>query len=98
VYLVLVVLKRDMEKLMRMLSLHTTLIAGAFMALGMAQGGQAMAGQSGFCLTGTVSTSQSRIDCAGRWVAADGTRLGPQYDPRNTPHTPHPSYSHTGST
>ncbi|MDQ7017596.1 MAG: hypothetical protein Q9M33_00415 [Robiginitomaculum sp.] len=83
---------------MRMLSLHTTLIAGAFLALGMAQGGQARAGQSGFCLTGTVSTSQSRVDCTGRWVAADGTRLGPQYDARNTPHTPHPSFSHTGST
>ncbi|PHS22450.1 MAG: hypothetical protein COA85_11475 [Robiginitomaculum sp.] len=80
---------------MRMFSLHTTLIAGAFLALGLAQGGQVMAGQSGFCLTGTVSTSQSRIDCAGRWVAADGTRFGPQYDPRNTPHTPHPGFSNT---
>jgi hypothetical protein len=82
---------------MRMLSLHTTLIAGAFLALGMAQSDSAMAGQSGFCLTGTVSTSQSRIDCAGRWVAADGTRLGPQYDPRTTPHTPHPSFSNTNT-
>jgi len=83
---------------MRMLSLHTTLIAGAFMALGMAQSSPAQAGQSGFCLTGTVSTSQSRVDCTGRWVAADGTRLGPQYDPRDTPHMSHPGFRNTGST
>jgi hypothetical protein len=73
-------------------SLKISLIAGATLGLGMISGSSALAGQSGFCLTGTTSSETARIDCAGRWVPANGTRLGPQYDARDTPRTPHPRY------
>ena len=84
---------------MHIFSVKFSLIAGAALGLGLAFGGSALAGQSGFCLTGTTSSETARIDCAGRWVPADGTRLGPQYDARDTPRTPHPRYrdGHTQS-
>ncbi len=83
---------------MRMPKLHITLITGVFMTAGMAIGGSAMAGQSDFCLTGTVSSEQQRIDCAGRWISADGTRFGPRVEPRDTPRTPHPAWRSTQTT
>jgi hypothetical protein len=73
---------------MQHLKWHLPLIAGAFLAFG----GSALASPSNFCQTGTTTSEQQRIDCAGRWVSADGTRFGPRFDPRDTPKTAHPGY------
>ncbi len=70
----------------------TLLLTGTLITIGLALSGNAMAGQNNSCLTGTVSSEQQRIDCAGRWVSADGTRFGPQILPHKTPRTPHPAW------
>lgn len=72
---------------------RSALMVGVFMAIG----GSAMAEGNDFCLTGTISSEQQRIDCAGRWISADGTRFGPQINPTHTPRTPHPSFRQKGS-
>jgi hypothetical protein len=73
---------------MQHLKWHLPLIAGAFLAFG----GSALASPNDFCQTGTTTSEQQRIDCAGRWVSADGTHLGPRFNPRDTPKTAHPGY------
>lgn len=78
---------------MRVFPLKATAIAAAFMAIG----GPAMADGNEFCATGTISSDQQRIDCAGRWISADGTRFGPQIDPRDTPRTAHPGFRNRGA-
>lgn len=52
-------------------------------------GGAALAGSSDFCLTGTVNANAQSVNCASRWVAANGQQLGQVADPRNTPKTPY---------
>ncbi len=73
---------------MRLRTLHTVLMTGTLMAIS----STALAGQSSFCQDGTISSDQQSVDCAGRWVSADGGRFGPLVDPRDTPKTPHPYY------
>ena len=79
---------------MRLLTHNTTIIAGALLTLGLGLGftGAAKADQKGFCVTGRALSEQATIDCAERWVAADGTRFGARIDPRNTPKTAHPAW------
>ncbi len=82
---------------MRLLTQQTAILTGAILTLGFGIAGVAKADQKGFCVTGKATSEQTTIDCAGRWVAADGTRFGARIDPGNTPRTAHPAYRAQGT-
>lgn len=71
------------------MSLHQLVTGLAILPLAGLTTATVSASANDFCLVGGVGTSEQNINCSSRWVAADGTRLGPVADPRLTPKTPY---------